>query len=85
MIIPYPENNLSLSIFVLGSEIIQLLKQEMNIDMLLMEFLKSDNRRSPELFMDTLTFLFAIGFIQIKGYKIKILKNDYTQTTLFGN
>ncbi len=83
MIIPYPENNLSLSIFVLGSEIIQLLKQETNVNKLLMEFLKSDKRRSPELFMDTLTFLFAVGLINIKGYKIKKNKNDYTQTTLF--
>lgn len=83
MIFPHPETDLSLSVLVLGSELIADNKNMVLIDDALMSFLKKDKRRSPELFLDTLTFLHTLEIVELKGYKIKFLKNDHTQTSIF--
>lgn len=86
MLLPHPESDLSLNIMVLGSEVIELLNKEKKfvfIDDIMNQFLQKDRRRSPEYFFDTVTFLYMLGIIDYKGYKIKILKNDHTQQTLF--
>jgi hypothetical protein len=85
MILPNPETDLSLSILFLGSDIISLFPKSLkiSIDDLLKNFLNRDKRRTPELFFDTLTFLYAIEIIDSKGYKLILNKNDNTEQTLF--
>lgn len=86
MIIPQPESDLSMGILVLGAEIISAIRssknQQMIIEDLLKQFMLSDIRRSPVLFFNTLTFLYAIGIIKEENYKVRII-NGYTQKTLF--
>jgi len=85
MILPNPETDLSLSILFLGSDIISIFPKgsKMNIDDLLKNFLGKDKRRTPELFFDTLTFLYAVELIDLNGFKIILKKNDKTEQTLF--
>ncbi len=97
MIFPHPETDLSLSILVLGSEILSEHKKSVLIDNALMSFLKKDKKRTPELFLDTLTFLYTLGMVELQGYKIKfqekqpkkatkkkqLKQNGYSQTSLF--
>lgn len=87
MILPHPESDLSLSIMVLGSELIEFLNKKKGyifVEDVLTQFLKKDERRSPDLFLDTLTFLYAIGIIEYNAYKIKKVENHaFTHRTLF--
>jgi len=87
MIFPHPESDLSLSLMVLGSELIEFLSKKRGyvfVEDLLIKFLQKDERRTPDLFLDTLTFLYSVGAIHYEGYKIKkVEKNDYTQRALF--
>ena len=86
MVLPYPESDLSLNILVLGSEIISRLgdrKVFTLIENIMIDFLKKAEERSPDLFFDVLTFLFAIGILEYKGYKIRLKKHDTTAPTLF--
>lgn len=85
MIIPLPESDLTLNAFYLGSELIKLINKRENnliVEELLHEFLKGDQRRTPTSFFDTLTFLYTIGFINERRYRI-LLKDGETQKALF--
>ncbi len=69
---------------VLGSELLSEHKSTVLIDEALLLFLEKDKKRSPELFLDTLTFLHSLGIVELQGYKLKFLKkNDTTQSSLF--
>lgn len=85
MIIPQPEADLSLNIMVLGADIIKSLKNRDDYiiaeDMMNL-FLMKDNRRTPQLFFDTLTFLFMLGIVEETNYKVR-LKYGPTQKHLF--
>ncbi len=87
MIFPHPESDLSLSLIVLGSELLEQLNEKKGyvfVEDLLIAFLKKDKRRTPDMFIDTLTFLYAVGAIRHKAYKIrKVKKNDHSQRSLF--
>lgn len=87
MIRPQPESNLSLNLLVLGSEVIRILKTKRSfviIEDVMGEFLKGEPQRTPDLFMSTLTYLFAVGLVEYQGYKLKLKgKDDYTQLHLF--
>ena len=87
MIRPQPESNLSLNFLVLGSEVIRILKTKRSfviIEDVMSEFLKGEPQRTPDLFMSTLTYLFAVGLVEYQGYKLKLKgKDDYTQPHLF--
>jgi hypothetical protein len=85
MIIPQAESDLSLNIMVVGSDIIKMLKRSkdyMIVEELQNKFFSRDRRRTPSLFFDTLTFLYALGVIKEEGYKVR-LKHANTQKTLF--
>lgn len=86
MIIPHPESDLKLNVLVLGSELIEYMKRKNKfviIEEIMGDFLKKDKKRTPDLFIDTLIFLFLTDIIEYKGYKVRIKKNDFTQTNLF--
>ena len=86
MILPEPESDLQMNILILGNEILGKLIENngiMFIEELLINFLKKDIRRTPKLFMDAITALFAFSLIKIEGYKIKVIEHDKAQKTLF--
>lgn len=75
MIIPQPESDLSLNIMVTASDIINLLnkkKEYVIVDEMLKIFLKSDSRRTPEIFFNSITFLYTLEIIKENNYKIKL-------------
>jgi hypothetical protein len=79
MILPHPESDLSLNIMVLGVDIVKKLKSNSGFHLIenLMEgFLKKDKKRTPDMFINTLTFLYAVGLIELKGYKIKLTPKE---------
>ena len=85
MITPQPESDLSLNTLTLGADIIKILRDSGKIiivEELLNRFLAKDSRRNYSKFFDAITFLYTIGFIEEKGYRIK-LKHGYTQANLF--
>ncbi len=86
MLLPHPESDLSLNIMVLGSEIIELLREKKVYaltERVMRDFLKKDARRSHEHFFDALTFLYILDLIDYKGYKIKLRTGQDAQQTLF--
>lgn len=85
MINPLPESDLSLGTYYLGSRLLKIMKNEektLIVEDLLNKFLSEDPRRTFSMFFDTLTFLFMIGYINEKRYRI-LIKNGFTQKTLF--
>lgn len=87
MLIPQPESDLRLSTFALGAELIAVLRPSRSyvvIEDLMDRFLKKDPRRTPEAFLDTLTFLYALKVVEVQGYKVRVTgKRAYTQSSLF--
>jgi hypothetical protein len=88
MIIPHPESDLKLNIMVLGAEVIEILQASKSDKYILVEkiltiFLKIDNRRTPDLFIHCLLFLYSVGLIDQKGYKIKLIPQIIEQPNLF--
>jgi hypothetical protein len=89
MIVPHPEDNLNLNIMVLGADIINILNSKRYIgkyvlvENVLSNFLKEDEKRTPDLFFNSLVFLYSIGLIDKKDYKIKLIPIVNTQFLLF--
>jgi len=85
MIIPQPESDLSLNIMVTAADIIKILKKRKEyviVDDLMKNYLKEDSRRTPEMFFNAITFLFALGIVKEQNYKMRLTRGD-TQKTLF--
>ncbi len=85
MIIPEPESDLSLNIMVIAADIIRFLNKNKDyvlVDNAMKEFVKRDNRRTPEMFFNALTFLYSLDIIKEQGYKMRLEENGNTQTTL---
>jgi hypothetical protein len=59
---------------VLGVDVVRLLKSQKFIFLedLLNSFIKKDARRTPDLFFNTLIFLYSCGLIEKRGYKIRL-------------
>jgi len=85
MILPHPESNLKINIMVLGVDIIEELKRKGFVlgEDILENFLKKDPRRTPDMFFNSLTFLYSFGLIERKGYKIRLVKTNNRQKGLF--
>lgn len=84
MIIPQPESDLSLNLMILAADIIKVLKKEkesMVVDNLLKEFVKPDSRRTPEMFFNAFTYLYALGIVDERNYKVRLIDGD-AQTAL---
>jgi hypothetical protein len=83
MILPQPDSHLPLNILVLGSDILRLLKKHKTwivIEEIMEEFVSAEPRRTHEIFMNVLAYLYALGLVEYEGYKIRL--NDYSQGTL---
>ena len=87
MILPHPESNFSLNIMVLGSEIINELRSQKHyvlIEDLLHAFLVPDDKRTSDMFINTLSFLYGMGLIDKKGFRVKLIyRNQAIQQQLF--
>ena len=85
MILPHPESDLSTNIMVLGTEVIRLTKGKdyLLIEDVMTSFVKGGKKRTPDIFLFTLTFLYACGLIEKKGYKIKLVQRKTEQMGLF--
>lgn len=85
MILPHPESDLSINIMVLGAEIIKMLKSRdfILIEDLMVSFLQGNKKRTPDMFLNALTFLFACGLIDRRGYKVKLIIRQPAQRELF--
>lgn len=78
MILPHPESDLNLNLMVLGSEIIAIMRSINDqgdfilTETILNNFLKGEQKRTPDLFVFSLVFLYSVGLIEREGYKIKL-------------
>lgn len=84
MIIPQPESDLSLNLMIVGADIIEILKKQNEyivVDKLLKEFVKNDSRRTPKMFFNAFTYLYALGIVNERNYKVRLINYD-TQTNL---
>ncbi len=74
---------------VLGSDIITQLSNKANrnkfvlIETIMSDFLKKDERRTPDLFLYAVCILYSIGIIEQQGYKLKLAPEVNKQPTLF--
>jgi hypothetical protein len=75
MIIPHPESDLSVNIMVLGADIVKLLqgREFVLLEDVLVSFVKTGAKRTPDLFFNALTCLYSFGLIDKKGYKIRLM------------
>ncbi len=66
---------------VMGADIIKIMKSKdyrgkyVLVEDIMKEFLKNDKKRTIELFLYTITFLFIVDIITRKDYKIRLIKN----------
>lgn len=87
MILPHPETDFSINILVVATDIISELKKQKKpilVEKAMQTFLSKDIKRTPDLFIKSLTFLYCVGLIQHDKFKIKLIKrNKPKQTNLF--
>jgi len=91
MILAHPDSDLQKNLMVVSADILLLLSSKNRIDNFVLiedvmeEFLKQNEKRSPDMFLNSLAFLFCFGIIEKNQYKIKLLKktNQKSQTQLF--
>jgi len=85
MILPHPESDLKLNLMVLGVDIIEQLKGQdyVLVESLLENFLKKGIKRTPDMFFNSLTFLYSCGLVEKRKYKIKLLVSKKEQMNLF--
>jgi hypothetical protein len=86
MLLPHPESDLCLNVLVLGSGIIKELQRKRDytlVEDIMKGFLNKSEKHSPDLFFDVLTFLFTIGILEYRGYKVRLKKHDITEPALF--
>lgn len=76
MILPHPETDFSTNILVVASDIIKELqkhKTSILLEKVMESFLKKDIKRTPDLFIKSLTFLYSFGLIEYSNYKVKLI------------
>ena len=80
MIKPHPESDLTLNIMILGAEILTALKKEKSIftEKLLLQFLKEDDRRTPEMFLNAVLFLYSVGMLDQEAYRLRLQEVENT-------
>jgi hypothetical protein len=87
MILPHPETDFSTNILVVATDIIKELKQHKStvlLENVMQSFLKKDIKRTPDLFIKSLVFLYSFGLIEYDNYKIKLTpRTSEKQMNLF--
>lgn len=75
MILPHPESDFKTNILIISADIIKILKKKKGnllIDDTMQSFLNQDKRRTPNMFFNSLLFLFTVGIIELNGYKLTL-------------
>jgi len=75
MILPHPETDFSTNILVVATDIIKELKHHKKTVLLentMQSFLNEDIKRTPDLFIKSLVFLYSFGLIEYDNYKVKL-------------
>ncbi len=87
MILPHPETDFSLNILVVSADIIRELKKHKKtifLEKTMQSFLKKDVKRTPDLFIKCLVFLYSVGLIEYNDFKLKLTpKESYIQLEMF--
>ena len=87
MILPHPETDFSTNILVVATDIIKELKRHKKtvlLENVMQSFLKKDIKRTPDLFIKSLVFLYSFGLIEYNNYKVKLIpKEPKHQKSLF--
>jgi hypothetical protein len=94
MILAHPDSDLRKNLMVVGADIVKILSTKNRrdnfvlIEDIMEEFLKANDQRTPDMFLNSLSFLYAVGIIERNEYRIKLLKltkqnNLQVQTELF--
>jgi len=79
MILPHPETDFSTNILVVASDIIKELqkhKTSVLLEKVMNAFLKKDVKRTPDLFIKSLAFLYSFGLIEYSNYKIMLILKE---------
>ena len=75
MILPHPETDFSITILVVATDIIKELKRHKKtvlLEKVMQSFLNKDIKRTPDLFIKSLVFLYSFGLIEYDNYKVKL-------------
>ncbi|NOQ26430.1 MAG: hypothetical protein GQ564_13820 [Bacteroidales bacterium] len=75
MILPHPETDFSTNILFVATDIIKELKKHKKtvlLEKVMQAFLSKDLKRTPDLFMKSLVFLYSFGLIEYDNYKVKL-------------
>jgi len=87
MIKPHPESDLTLNTMVMAADIVKWIRKNSKyhlVEELMKNFLAKNKKRTPDMFFNSLTFLYSFGLIELKGYRIKLIhKPDSEQKKLF--
>lgn len=91
MILAHPDSDLRKNLMVISADIVKLLSiknrkdKYVLIEDIMEEFLKVSDKRTPDMFLNSLAFLFSVGIIERSEYRIKLLKPTIKkkQTELF--
>ncbi len=88
MILPHPETDFSTNILVVATDILNELKQhnkKVLLEKVMQSFLDKDIKRTPDLFIKSLVFLYSFGLIEYDNYKVKLTpRTPKQQMNLFG-
>jgi len=86
MILPHPETDFSLNILVVSTDIIRELKEQKGkilVERVMKSFIDKDVRRTPDLFIKSLVFLYSVGLIEYDKYNIELTPKTYKQLSMF--
>lgn len=75
MILPHPETDFSTNILVVATDIIKELKRHKKtvlLEKVMQSFLNKGIKRTPDLFIKSLVFLYSFGLIEYDNYKVKL-------------
>ncbi len=75
MILPHPETDFSTNILVVATDVIKELKHHKKtvlLEKVMQSFLNKDIKRTPDLFIKSLVFLYSFGLIEYDNYKVKL-------------
>jgi len=73
-------SDLKTNLLVVGADIIENMDSPLHkkkyaiVEEVMEKYLGRDKDRTPELFFNALTFLYILGCIKSRGYKIKLVK-----------
>lgn len=82
MILPHPETDFSTNILVVATDIIKELKHHKKtvlLEKVMQSFLNKDIKRTPDLFIKSLVFLYSFGLIEYDNYKVKLTPRTQQQ------